>query len=428
MPSPPVKDEIVARRVFCVYTVLLAEDRSAPAGLKEVLENMGFGRIEVFQDGLPDLDQIRKLKPNLVVAPQNSTPITGFQLLTAVRGDEATARIPFIIVQGGPVEEAAEAAIGRLSDYPPAALVEAPVEPERFSQAVVTLLDPLIDPKQEEAFGLIREADALGEAGDQSGAAEKYQQALNLYDHHLDAWLKMAQILADLGRFDEAEISYLAALEVDKYSLRVYFALAEYYENREDYEQTIGVLKQAQGIAEMIKATGKSLSKLNFFIGEFELRLKRLSAAKTSFNKAIELAPDDVKLQTDIGDAYADKGYDAESEKHYRAALEVDPNLAHIFNKLGMAYRRQKKHKKALDLYNNARRHHPDDENLMFNMARTHLEADDQATAVQMLEKALALAPDFKEAKALLAKLVDGDPKSGPDAKKKQASEANEAS
>ena len=408
-------DESISRRVFSIYTVLLTEDPSAPDQMKGILENMGFGRIEVWQKGLPNLEQVNKLKPNLVVVPQIPGLLNGMELLATVRSGGAGPKVPFVIVQGEAGQDTAPDQAYRLGDFPPAALVEAPVTVQNLTQAVITLLDPLIDPKQEEALALISEADALGEAGDQAGAAEKYEQALNLYDHHLEAWLKLAKILANLERFEEAEMSYLAALEVDKYSLRAYFSLAEYYENRGDFEQAIGILKQSLGIAEMLKSSGKSLAKLNFFIGEFELRLKRLSAAEDSFSKAIELAPDDAKLRTDIGDAYAEKGFYAESERHYRAALEVDPNLAHVFNKLGMAYRRQKKHKKALDLYNNARRHHPDDENLIFNMARTHLEANEQAQAVKMLEKALVMAPDFKEAKALLAKLTNSDKKNGPD-------------
>lgn len=378
------------------------------------------GRVEPFRDDAPALDQIRKLKPELVVASQSPTPLPGCQLLAAAREDEATARIPFVIIAAPPGPELdTPADPGAKDDL--TARVSASVETEEFARTLIALLDPLIDPKQEESFRLIQEADALAESGDLPGASEKYQKALNLHARHLDAWLSLARVLGELEQFEEAETAHLMALETDRFSLKAYFALAEYYENREEYDQAIGVLRQALGIAELIKASGRSLSRLNFFIGEFELRLKRLEAAEKSFDKAIELAPDDVKLRTDIGDAYADKGYFEESEKHFQAALDVDPNLAHVFNKLGIAYRRQKKHKKALDLYNSARRHHPDDENLMFNMARAYLAAGDTGNAVKMIEKALGIAPEFKEAKLLLAKLRRGPKKPELDQEKKAA-------
>ncbi|MDY6852622.1 MAG: tetratricopeptide repeat protein, partial [Thermodesulfobacteriota bacterium] len=55
--------------------------------------------------------------------------------------------------------------------------------------------------------------------------------------------------------------------------------------------------------------------------------------------------------------------------------------------------------------YNNARRHHPRDENLMFNMARTQYEAGQMTDAIALLEKALEISPDFKEAGLLLTQL-----------------------
>ena len=135
------------------------------------------------------------------------------------------------------------------------------------------------------------------------------------------------------------------------------------------------------------------------------MRLKRLTGAEESFDKAVSEDPEDAGLQTDIGDAYAEKGYYSESEKFYQAALEIDPNLAHVYNRLGIAYRKQNKYDKALLLYNRAQQYHPEDEHLMFNMARAHYEAEHQTDAIQKLEEALTISPNFKAAKNLITQL-----------------------
>ena len=77
---------------------------------------------------------------------------------------------------------------------------------------------------------------------------------------------------------------------------------------RGDYDHTISVLTQALALAQMLKASEKSISRINFFIGEFELRLKRLRKAAASFDTAIDLNPDDAVLRSDIGDSYMEKG------------------------------------------------------------------------------------------------------------------------
>lgn len=392
------------RRVFRDYAVLLAAEQTNLSRYKEMLEPMGFGGIETIDDGKRIPELLKKVKPKLVVAASDLYAGSEPGLLTSIRKEEAARDIPFLIIGGH--EDPAALDPGKNGDgIGPVKAVGEPQNQAELSQAVLELLDPLIDPKQEEAYGLIDEALEKAGSGDLNNAVEKYYKALGLYDRHLGAWLKLAGLLAELDRHDEVEIAYMAALETDSNSLQAYFGLAEHYEVSQQYEQTVGILKHALSIAQKVKASGKSLARINFFIGEFELRLKRLTNAKDSFDKAIENNPDDAQLRADIGDAYADKGHYEESEGHYQAALEFDPNLAHVFNKLGIAYRRQKKYDKAFELYNNARRHHPKDENLMFNMARTQYEANQMTDAIALLEKALDISPDFKEAGLLLGKL-----------------------
>lgn len=392
------------RRVFRDYVVLLAAGRTNLSRYKEMLDAMGFSGTETIDDGKRILELLKKVKPKLVVVESNLYAGPEPELLTTIRKEEAAKDIPFLII--GNHEDPAALDPGKNGDeIGPVKTAGEPQSQAELAQAVLELLDPLIDPKQEEAYGLIDKALEKAESGDLDDAVEKYYKALGLYDRHLGAWLKLAGLLAKLDRHDEVEIAYMAALETDSNSLQAYFGLAEHYEVSRQYEQTVSILRHAMSIAQSIKASGKSIARINFFIGEFELRLKRLTDAKKSFDKAIENSPDNAQLRADIGDAYANKGHYEESEEHYKAALEFDPNLAHIFNKLGIAYRRQKKYDKAFELYNNARRHHPRDENLMFNMARTQYEAGQMTDAIALLEKALEISPDFKEAGLLLTQL-----------------------
>lgn len=391
------------RRVFKEFKVLVAADQANSSGYEELLKPLGFGRVECVDDERQVVGLIKKMNPDLVMVAPEFSISPGPSWIEAARAFEAVAKTPFLLLanqEHGPSEVEA-----RVAEGPLAKIVSSGLEKDEFCRAVVEFLEPLIDPDKEKAYELADEARRKAEAGDQTEAEKIYCQALELYDHHLDSWLGLAGLLTQQDRLDEAENAFLKALEVNSYSFEAYFELADLYERHQNFEQAIGILLQALALAERIKGANKSVSKINFFIGEFELRLKRLTDAEKSFDQAIEANPEDPELRSAIGDAYAEKGYHAESEKHYQAALEMDPDLAHVLNKLGMAYRRQKKYDKALALYDNARGHHPDDEHLLFNMARTHFEAGRQSEAERLLEEALIMSPEFNEAKLLLGKL-----------------------
>ncbi len=393
--------------VFRDYVVLLATNRATADIYQAMLEPLGFYRVVDIHQGQKTLSMARKVRPQLVVASTGLSIFSGPQILTAAREDPELSELPFLIV-GVREDEKPGGLADQIKKDCCAGFVGLPVKPRQFCQAVVDLMRPFIDPKHEQALALMDQAAGEVKEGDLTAAAADYHQATMLNPEHLGGWLNLAAVQADLERFDGAEEAYLRALELDPYSLVAYFGLAELYERRGDFEHTIGVLRQALGVANIMKASNNSISRINFFIGEFELRLKRLLKAKGSFENAIERNPDDAVLRADIGDAYMEKGYLAESEEHYQASLRIDPNQAHIFNRLGIAYRRQKKYNRALKLYDTARSYHPRDENLLFNAARAHLEAERKLEAAALLDQALDLAPKFKAASYLLRLAEEG--------------------
>ncbi|MFH1136632.1 MAG: tetratricopeptide repeat protein [Pseudomonadota bacterium] len=392
------------RRVFRDYTVLLASNRLTMGLYADLLSPLGFGRIETTHDSQKVLPLLKRLKANLVVASGGLSVFSGAQLLSAARKDKLAQSVPFLIL--GDKEDLKPGGLAdNVAKIPLARFAALPLEKEQFARVILELLDPLIDPGQEEAYGCFDEGDDFSRQGKFKEAAEKYKKGLDLFPNCLDVWLRLGAAECELGKYEDSENAYFKALRINNFCLPAYIGLADIYERSEEYEQTIGILNQALGVAKIVKTGSKSVSKINFFIGEFELRLKRLTGAEKSFEQAIEYDQENANLQSDIGDAYSTKGYFAESEKHYQAALGIDPNLAHVFNKLGIAYRRQGKFEKALQLYDNARLHHPEDEHLLFNIARAHLEAARPHEAQVLLEEALLMAPEFKAAKFLIARL-----------------------
>jgi len=66
--------------------------------LKNILRKMGFKNIMEADDGSTALAVLKKEKVGLILSDWNMSKVTGLELLKAVRGDESTKHIPFLIV------------------------------------------------------------------------------------------------------------------------------------------------------------------------------------------------------------------------------------------------------------------------------------------------------------------------------------------
>ncbi|MEX0752426.1 MAG: response regulator [Xanthobacteraceae bacterium] len=66
--------------------------------LRNLLKQLGFQDIDDATDGSSALTKMRQKKYGLVISDWNMEPMTGYDLLKAVRGDPSLAKTPFIMV------------------------------------------------------------------------------------------------------------------------------------------------------------------------------------------------------------------------------------------------------------------------------------------------------------------------------------------
>lgn len=387
-------------KIFRDYTVLIVAGGMNIDRYKDMIKPLLFGRIEATDQDNQAPAQIKKLNPKLVMVSRNLKVFSGIQLLTGIRREEGFSETAFLIVgqkedlaKGGLAEKAA--AMGH------ARLIDEPLSEEKVHEAVMALMEGLIDQDREKAYGVKDQAREAAGNENFEDAAKLYRESLDLYDQDVDCWLGLGRALFQSEQYDDVEAAFFKALELNGSSLKAFLGLAELYEAQDEPDLAVDVLNQALAIAQQMKTSGQNKARVQMYIGDFELRLKKLTEAEEAFNAAIQNDPENAELRAEIGDAYADKGYYEESEKHYEDALAMDQDLAHTFNRLGIAYRKQGKYERALELYNKARIRHPEDEHLMFNMARTHYEMEDWEPALGLLETVIAMQPDLKPAKVL---------------------------
>ena len=79
--------------------VLVVDDYSTMVRIiRNLLKQLGFVEIDDANDGRAALAKMRERKYGLVISDWNMEPMTGYDLLQQVRGDDALADTPFIMI------------------------------------------------------------------------------------------------------------------------------------------------------------------------------------------------------------------------------------------------------------------------------------------------------------------------------------------
>lgn len=365
--------------------------------LERYLEPLGFHRVWTAKAAEEALAVIREKPIDLVITHWKLQPISGMQLLEMIRRD-AKLKDTTVLVMADPKDKVISEKARELGAT---GLIKLPVDPTKLAADVEAALEPFVDAGEEEFLAQMDTARSAMRMGDMDAAEAAYRAALAVKVNE-EAQVGLGKVLRQKGDWKGAEDAFVGALKANPLSLRAFLGLASVYQSSGRLEDALRVLAAAVGAAKRMKEEGSVQAVLFFYMGEIELQLKHLKEALGLFDQAVSAAGADPGIPAKVGDALMGAGFLEESEQYYQRALELDPELAHVYNRLGIAYRRQQKFDMALTLYDKALHFHPKDEHLLYNKARCYWDMDQYKRAAEILAKALELNPDFKDAQLLM--------------------------
>ena len=182
------------------------------------------------------------------------------------------------------------------------------------------------------------------------------------------------------SQYDQALESFEKVLEIHE-SAEVYYNMGYIKAAQGRFEEAIMAFRRATLINQ---AFAQAFQKM----GEAYARMGRTEEARRCLQRATEI--------------FMEKNMDAEAEKAYLRVLDINPKTPNIFNSLGIVYRRQGRFKDSAAMYRKALKVTPDDERILYNLARSYLSARMLEQAAEALNQALRKNPDFVEARNLL--------------------------
>jgi tetratricopeptide (TPR) repeat protein len=133
--------------------------------------------------------------------------------------------------------------------------------------------------------------------------------------------------------------------------------------------------------------------------------LHRIDDADSYFKDAIQLAPSDVKLNTEWGDFFVEKYANAQGAQSYQEALKVDPEYGPAIRGLGKALADENP-PQAAQFAQRALKINPNDSAAHLLLAELSIYQDKKADAKASIDKVLELNPRHLEALSMKAALA----------------------
>lgn len=135
------------------------------------------------------------------------------------------------------------------------------------------------------------------------------------------------------------------------------------------------------------------------------LETGNMDGAQSALHRSLEGEESVGARSAAAAEFFLSSGHPDMAEKEYAFAIEMNPENLNYYNRLGIAFRQQKKWKEAMDVYKKALKASPKNTIIFYNMARCLAEEGKFTQAGTALRHALGINPKFKEAKNFLDQL-----------------------
>ncbi|MBI5178553.1 MAG: tetratricopeptide repeat protein [Nitrospinae bacterium] len=362
--------------------------------LRSMLFMIGYKTISEADDGDVALTKLRSAPMDLVIVDWNMPRMSGVELLQEIRDDSILRDLPFIMITA----EIDEAQVARAAEEDVDGYIIKPFVVDTLEKKINAVLEKKANPPQVEAY--IKLGRVYMDSGMLNESMAEYEKAHALMPDSARIQLALGKVYEKMGDPVRAEAAMLQAATLNPRYIKAYRTIADFHMKRGNEQAAMDALKQATLLSPNNPARQVALGKMYMKNGNLE-------EAKRAFSTAIACAPRNAEYHSEIGEAYLAAGQADMAAESFKVSLGLseDPN---VYNRLGIALRRNKRYKEAISEYRKALYIAPDDEVLHYNLGRALQEDHQIDAAITEFRKALKIDPEFEECKEALKKLEFG--------------------
>jgi CheY-like chemotaxis protein len=376
-------------RFFAPLNVLVVDDMPAIRRmLRHMLQALGVrNQINESADGLEAWEALQDRFYDLVICDINMPNMNGLELLRRFRANPRYETTPFLMITGEVTEEiVAAAAESEVDGYL--------LKPFKIN-ALESRLRIIILNKHQPSSG-----ESLFLKARKLTAANRPQEALPLLEKLLNPpFKKQAKVLNLMGEcylalasFNLATSCFTQALELNPQYLKSYQNLASLSEKQGNLTEARRFLEQARSLSPLNPERLFRLGQLCLKTGDQQQAQQYLKESLKCGHAILEAEP------SEVAEVFLQAGMDQVAEDLLTQSIQDQPDNVNLYNRLGIALRRQNKHQEALKCYQTALDLAPANEKVYFNLGILYFDLGNKEKALQAFQTALRLRPDFVEA------------------------------
>ena len=365
------------------YLLVVEDMTSMRRTIKAMLKQAGLSNVVEADDGDTALRVVRTQENCLfILLDWNMPRVPGLDVVREIRSTAANQDIPLLMVTAemgrAEVMQAAEAGVN--------GYIVKPFVSKTLEDKIKSVLAARAAPP--EHVKLLKAGEEFILRGDYKKALAFFEKAKELRES--------ARVHVNIGEAHElagnnalAHESYNTAIELNPLFIKGYLRSAALYEKQGNLDAALAAFKKVVEISP--NNPGR-----HFSIGNLHLKKGDLAKAQESYLLAVK---QEAALASEIAEELLKNGKDDMAEHFFRTSLVKAANNVHVYNRLGIALRRQGKWQEAIKEYETALKIDPRDAGIHFNIGKACVEGGVRARALEAFQKALDIDPSLTEAR-----------------------------
>jgi tetratricopeptide (TPR) repeat protein len=241
--------------------------------------------------------------------------------------------------------------------------------------------------------------------GDKLRAHELLNKALQINPNFLFTRYLLGYFYYSTHKYDEAEVMLNEAIRLNNKFFLAHKLLGDIYFEKKIFKKAVVEYKVALSI-------NRNDSTLLNNLGLAFMNLENYNEAIPFLKEALSLNPGNVNIRYSLASVYRDSGRLSEAVSEYKNIINAHPDYPNVHNDLADIYREQGRTQEALEEYRkeiyfcqNKLSGKSNDPFLLADMSYAYNGIGDYAKAKELIDKALTLKPDYREAYLTLASI-----------------------